>query len=68
MRLGPAKTSRLVRRLIEEERSLTSTLDPTERSAARRPMRDGIAEERNRRLRLRARTLYSAYANHVAEA
>jgi hypothetical protein len=67
MRVGAAKTNRLVRRLVEEERILTSRLDPPERTAARRLIRDGIAEERNRRLRLRGSALYSAYLNHVPE-
>jgi len=56
-----------VRRLVEEERIITSRLEPTERAAARKLIRDGIAEERNRRLRLRASTLYSAYLSHLLE-
>jgi hypothetical protein len=50
MRLRPAKTSRLVRRLVEEQRILTSRLNQAERAAAGKLIRDGIAEEPNRHL------------------
>jgi hypothetical protein len=45
--------------LVEEEPILTSSLDPTARPAARRLMREGLAEDPNRHLRLRASALYS---------
>jgi hypothetical protein len=53
--------------LVEEEPFLTSSLDPTARTAARRLMREGIAEEPNRHLRIRASALYSAYLDHLNE-